>query len=76
MRRVFGALMIALGILVAGASGLCASMFLWPTGSSATTGVSSEIATLVLVITGLPFLAGIFLIIGGYLLVRRRKGEN
>ena len=32
MTRVFGGIMIAFGILVAGASGLCSVLFLGPTG--------------------------------------------
>ena len=30
MRKVFGGILLAIGILVAGVSGLCSALFLWP----------------------------------------------
>jgi hypothetical protein len=67
--------MIAFGILVAGASGLCSFLFLSPPGG-VSGNATAEMMTTVLVVGGIPFAAGILLIFGGYLLIKRRTGED
>jgi len=70
MKPVFGGIMIAVGVLVAGASGLCSILFLSPAGGLEGP-PPGDLVAMVLIIGGIPFIAGILLVVGGYFLARR-----
>ncbi|HEU4969438.1 hypothetical protein [Sphingomonas sp.] len=74
MKRLFGGILLAIGILIAGASGLCTLIFV---GSS--TGQPNDlgpILPLALIFGGLPFLVGIGLIIGGRALLKSARMDD
>lgn len=72
MKALLGGLLMAIGILIAGASGLCsAALFVSDLGSAA------QMAPLVMLFGGIPFALGIALIFGGRALIRSaRASEN
>jgi hypothetical protein len=63
MSKVFGGILLAVGILIAGASGLCSALFLWP--ADASDAHYPSIVGLVAVMGGVPFFIGIILIFLG-----------
>jgi len=65
MRKVFGAILLAIGILIAGGSGLCSLYFLSIMGSS-----DSEFFAIVAMVGGIPFALGIGLAFLGWRLLR------
>jgi hypothetical protein len=69
MRTLFGGILLAIGILVAGASGLCSLAFLV---SMVTSSGGGEFASLplVLVVGGIPFAIGLALFFAGRALIR------
>ena len=67
MQKVFGGLLIATGILVAGLSGLC-TFFMFAESASPET-FSAESIGIVAIFGGIPFATGItFILLGRYLI--------
>jgi len=75
MKRVLGGILMAIGILVAGVSGLCSGFFLV---SMAGTHVGPDPVGLMLVLLfgGPPFAVGAAMILGGRALTRRAREED
>ena len=71
MKQVFGGILIAVGILIAGASGLCSLVFL-----GGEMGSDLSILPLVLMIGGIPFAIGGAIAFGGYALIRSARNER
>ena len=76
--KLFGGILLAVGILIAGASGLCS---LYMLGSEALSPYGSPRQTLsmlplVLMFGGIPFAAGVGLILGGRALIRSDRREE
>ena len=70
MKVVMGGIMIAIGVLIAGATGLCCFMLIANAGA-----ITGPQAFLTMgLYAGLPFAAGIGLVIGGVSLIRDGRG--
>ena len=72
--KIFGGILIAIGILIAGASGLCSIAVLTDSGEFA----GPEMWPLVLMIGGIPFAIGVGMVFGGRAIIRsaaRRESE-
>ena len=69
MKPVLGGILIAIGLLVAGGSGLCSLMVLFSSGEMSGFGMWP----LVLMFGGIPFAAGVGLIFGGRALIRSER---
>jgi len=69
MKPVLGGILIAIGLLVAGGSGLCSLMVLFSSGEMSGFGMWP----LVLMFGGIPFAAGVGLIFGGRALIRGER---
>jgi hypothetical protein len=68
MRVLFGSILLAIGILIAGASGLCSLVFLVSMMSSRGGGIGA--LPLVLLVGGIPFAIGAGLFLAGRSLIR------
>lgn len=66
MKEVLGGILIAIGVLVAGGSGLCSLMVLFSSGELSGFGMWPA----VLMFGGIPFAAGMGMIFGGRALIR------
>jgi hypothetical protein len=73
MKEVFGGILMAVGILIAGGSGLCSLMVLFG-GSGEFSGF--EMWPMVLTIGGIPFAVGAGIAYGGYALIRSARNER
>ena len=73
MKKLFGGILIAVGILIAGASGLCslAIMFSGGTGPE-----SLSMLPMVLMIGGIPFAVGVLIAIGGGALIKSAREDD
>ena len=71
MKSVFGSILMAVGILIAGASGLCSLILLGGAGSND----FGEALGIVLAWAGIPFGIGLALFFGGRALVRRARAD-
>lgn len=74
MKQLLGGILLAAGILIAGASGLCSFWILFNPGSAG--GTNFSILPLVLLIGGLPCALGVVLAFGGRTLIRRAAEER
>jgi hypothetical protein len=73
MKMILGGILVAIGILIAGGSGLCSLMVLFSSGGFADPGM----LPLVLLIGGVPFVVGAGIAFGGHVLIRSaRAGPN
>lgn len=72
MKQVFGGILLAVGILIAGASGLCSIMVLVGKGEMAGLGMF----TLVLVFGGIPIVVGVLVAFAGRRLIRQAREER
>jgi hypothetical protein len=72
MKQVFGSILLAVGILIAGGSGLCSLVFL---GSGITNGFGGMLDALP-IFGGIPFAIGLGLFFTGRALVRQAKLET
>jgi len=72
MNKVFGGVLLAMGILVAGASGLCSLAVLFSSGEFAGGGMWPA----VLLFGGIPFAAGAGMVYGGLRLIRESRRER
>jgi hypothetical protein len=79
MNRLLGGILIAIGILIAGASGLCSAWFLlFVIGGESNNSASglASLTVLVLFVGGLPFVGGIGMILAGRAVLRRNRPER
>jgi len=74
MKSLFGGILLAVGILVAGLSGLCSLAFL-VMGLSEPSG-AADFLPMVLLIGGIPFLIGLGLFFAGRSLLRAARAEQ
>ena len=72
MKLVLGGILMAVGILIAGGSGLCSLMVLFGGGM----GADFSMLPLVLLIGGIPFAVGAAIAFGGYALIRSARNEQ
>ena len=63
--KILGALLLAAGILIAGASGLCSLVLLAEPGS-----LNSDTLAIVGIVGGIPFLVGVGVAFAGYVVIR------
>ena len=68
MKPVLGGILIAIGLLVAGGSGLCSLMVLFSSGEMSGLGMWPLV-----LFGGIPFAAGVGLIFGGRALIRSER---
>jgi len=73
MKSLLGGLLLAVGILLAGVSGLCSLAFLV---MGIGDGGLADILPLLLVVGGLPFVIGVGLFFGGRSLLRSARQEQ
>ncbi len=73
MRAIIGGILLAVGILIAGASGLCSLAVLF--GGGMGPGAFSMLP-LVLLIGGIPFALGAAIAFGGQVLIRQARNER
>lgn len=73
MKLLFGGILIAVGILIAGASGLCSLAVLFSGGGIAP---DLRMLPLVLVAGGLPVALGVLIALGGRSLIRQARQER
>lgn len=72
MKSLFGGLLLAAGILVGGASGLCTiAMFVLSLGDG-----NMDVMPLALIFGGVPFLVGAALFLLGRMLIRSARAER
>jgi hypothetical protein len=69
MKMILGGILVAVGILIAGGSGLCSLMVLFGSGM----GGDLSILPIVLMIGGIPFLVGAAIAYGGHRLIRSAR---
>jgi hypothetical protein len=75
MKTVAAGILLAVGILIAGASGLC-SLYMMVSSMLAAGETLSDLL-LVLLVGGIPFMVGVGLILGGRALIRsERRGAG
>ena len=74
MKQILGGILLAVGILIAGASGLCSLVFLFGSGSGL--GGIMEILPAVLLFGGIPFAVGAAVGLGGYALIRSARNDG
>jgi len=72
MKEIFGGILMAVGILIAGGSGLCSLMVLLGGGY----GPDLSMLPLVALIGGIPFAVGAGIAYGGYALIRSARRER
>lgn len=72
MKTLFGGILLAVGILIAGASGLCSLAVLF----GGEFGSNASMLPVVLVIGGIPFAVGAALGFGGWALIRQARRER
>jgi len=72
MKGIFGGILLAMGILIAGASGLCSLAVLFDTGEFG----GMDMLPAVLVMGGIPFAVGILIFFGGRALIRHDRAER
>ncbi|HKC03822.1 MAG TPA: hypothetical protein VKC17_11030 [Sphingomicrobium sp.] len=69
MKEIFGGILMAVGILIAGGSGLCSMIVLFDSGEFSGFGMWQ----LVLLVGGIPFAVGAGITYGGYALLRSAR---
>lgn len=74
MKEVFGGILMAVGILIAGASGLCSLVALFSGGGDL--GGAMQMLPLILLFGGIPFAVGAGIAFGGYLLFRSGRNDR
>ena len=73
MKAIMGGILLAVGILIAGASGLCSLAVLF--GGGMGSGMLNTLP-LVLLIGGIPFAIGAAIAFGGQALIRQARNER
>jgi hypothetical protein len=74
MKKLFGGILIACGILLAGVSGLCTLVGL--ISGLGDLGSTLSMLPLVLLYGGIPFAGGVALVIGGRTMIRQAREEK
>ena len=72
MKVIFGGILMAVGILIAGGSGLCSLVILFGGGM----GTDFSMLPLVLLVGGIPFAVGAAIAFGGFCLIRSARNER
>ena len=72
MKMILGGILLAAGILIAGASGLCSLFVLFSSGEMSGFGMLPA----VLMFGGIPFAIGAGIAFGGYALIRSARNER
>jgi len=72
MKTLLGGILLALGLLIAGASGLCSLTVL----AMSTSGQMGEMVPMVLLFGGIPFLIGAGLVYAGRAIVRSDRNQG
>jgi hypothetical protein len=72
MKGIIGGILLAMGILIAGASGLCSLAILVDTGEYG----GASMLPVVLLVGGIPFAVGVLLLLGGRVLLRQDRAER
>ncbi|WP_454886624.1 hypothetical protein [Sphingomonas oryzagri] len=75
MRTLFGGLLLAIGVLIAGASGLCSLTVLFSAGSTSPQMWGSGLI-MVAIFGGIPFAIGVGLIYAGRALIREDQNDG
>jgi len=76
MKRFFGGLLLAIGILIAGASGLCTIVFDIMALSETRSAEGLSFVVMSLFVGGIPFVVGLGLIFWGRWLLRSARAER
>jgi hypothetical protein len=71
MKEVFGGILMAAGILIAGGSGLCSLFVLFSPGEFS----GLQMWPIVLMVGGIPLAAGVGIAYGGYALIRSARKD-
>ena len=74
MKQLGGAILLAVGILIAGASGLCSIAILFSSGGELGSGLG--MLPLVAIVGGIPFAAGTGIALAGRGLIRRARKDK
>jgi hypothetical protein len=72
MKSLFGGILLAIGILIAGASGVCSLVVLFSSGEFGGSGMLGA----VLLIGGIPFALGAAIAFGGQTLIKQARKER
>jgi hypothetical protein len=72
MKILFGGILLAVGILIAGASGLCSLVVLFSSGEFGGGGMLGA----VLLFGGIPFALGAGMALGGHALIKHARKER
>jgi hypothetical protein len=72
MKQLLGGILLAVGILIAGASGLCSLVVLLSSGEFGGGGMLGA----VLLIGGIPFALGAAMAFGGYTLIKEARKDR
>jgi len=75
MKQVLGGILLAIGILIAGASGLCSLVMLFGSGGGGIGGIA-EMLPLILMFGGIPFAVGVAIAFGGWALLRSARNDR
>jgi len=76
MKQMFGGILLAAGILIAGGSGLCSLAILFDGGFAGDMGGWLSILPLVLLIGGIPLGIGVAMAFGGRALLRSAREDE
>jgi sensor domain CHASE-containing protein len=74
MKQVFGSILLAVGILIAGCSGLCSLVFSMDTLFGSSNHIRIDLP-IIFIVGGIPFGIGLALFFGGRALIRQAKLE-
>jgi len=75
MKQLVGGILIAIGILIAGASGLCSLYMFFSSDAFASGGELLSILPVILIFGGGPIAAGVAIAWGGWTLLRRARND-
>jgi hypothetical protein len=73
MKKLFGGILMAVGILIAGASGLCSAAIIFSGGMGPE---AMSMLPMVMVIGGVPFAVGALIAIGGGALIKSAREDD
>ena len=73
MKKLFGGILMAVGILIAGASGLCSAAIIFSGGMGPE---AMSMLPMVLMVGGIPFAVGVLIAIGGGALIKSARQED
>ena len=73
MKKLLGGILLGIGILIAGASGLCSAVLLV---TSLTEPPSLEAPLIILIVGGIPFVIGLGLLVLGRALIRSANADD